>query len=261
MYSNIKVIDNNNYTTIVLNRPNALNALNGEMLNEVENVLDNELKKSYGLIITGEGRAFAAGADITLQKDFSSEEAIEWSKMGSAIFRKIELLDIPTIAAVNGYALGGGCELAMSCDMIFASQKAKFGQPEVSLGVTPGFSGTVRLPRLVGTAKAMELLISGEIIPADEAMRIGLVNRVYKPEELKKETEAFLEKVLSMGPKAVKNCKRLVRCGIDMCIEEAIMYENRLFGECYENGEGNEGMYAFVEKRNPDFMSGPRISI
>ena len=171
---------------LTINKPEVLNALDAQVLEEIDSVLD-QIEKEHRiqvLILTGAGRAFAAGADIGAQSVLDMEGGRAWGKRGSAIFRRLELLSVPTIAAVNGFALGGGCELAMACDMILASSKAKFGQPEVGLGITPGFSGTQRLPRLVGKAKAMELILTGKMIKAEEALRIGLVNEVTEPEVL-----------------------------------------------------------------------------
>ncbi len=254
MYKNLKIARENNIVIIALSRTENLNALNRELLTELNEAIDVTAANDFnrGLIITGDGGNFAAGADINEQKNFSVEEAEAWSRRGSSIFRKLELLDIPTIAAVDGYALGGGCELALSCDMIFASRDATFGQPEVKLGVIPGFSGTVRLPRRVGQAKSLELILSGEMISADEAERIGLVNRVFDDGLLQK-TISFLEKTAGHGPTAIKNAKIAIRYGLEMNISEAIHYENQLFSLCYSNGEGNEGMHAFIEKRKPVF--------
>lgn len=259
MYENIVLNKENGIATITLKRPEALNALNRDLLIELSRAIENDINDCKALIITGDGRAFAAGADISAQMNFTQEEASAWSEFGNGIFRRIELLDIPTVAAVNGFALGGGCELAMSCDMIFASEKAKFGQPEVTLGVTPGFAGSVRLPRIVGASKALELLISGEIINAEGAHRIGLANRVYAPEELIPQTKEFLGKVISLGPVAIVNCKKSVRTGMGMNLDDAIKNESTLFGECFVNGEGREGMHAFVEKRAADFINGEYI--
>lgn len=255
MYKNLKITRDSNIVVITLSRVKSLNSLNRELLSELNEAIDvtaaNDFNK--GLIITGEGGNFAAGADINEQKDFSIKEAELWSKSGALIFRKLELLDIPTIAAVDGYALGGGCELALSCDMIFASKNAKFGQPEVKLGVIPGFSGTVRLSRRIGASKALELILSGEIISANEAKSIGLVNRVFDDKELMQRTISFLNKTAEYGPTAIKNAKIAIRYGSEMNISEAIRYENQLFSLCYANGEGNEGMHAFIEKREPEF--------
>ena len=184
MYQTIRLEQQDGIAYLTICRPEVLNALNAEVLGEIEDVVIQleTAKEVKALIVTGEGRAFVAGADIGAQSVLDLEGGRSWGKKGSAIFRRLELLPLPTIAAVNGFALGGGCELAMACDMILASEKAKFGQPEVGLGITPGFSGTQRLARKVGKAKAMELILTGEMIRADEALRIGLVNQVVAPE-------------------------------------------------------------------------------
>lgn len=255
MYKNIKISRENDIVIVTLSRKEKLNALNKELLLELNEIIDiiSIDNSNNGLIITGEGGNFASGADIYEQKDFSIEEAEKWSKEGAILFRKIELLDIPTIAAVEGYALGGGCELALACDMIFASENARFGQPEVKLGVIPGFSGTVRFPRKVGVSKSIELMLSGEIISAHEAKRIGLVNKVIKGDDLMNDTLLFLKKICEYGPTAIRNCKESIRFGMEMHIDEAIHYEKHLFALCYANGEGNEGMHAFIEKRKAEY--------
>lgn len=241
---------------LTLNKPEVLNALDAQVLEEIDEVLDRIEKENsiQVLILTGAGRAFAAGADIGAQSVLDMEGGRAWGRRGSAIFRKLELFPIPTIAAVNGFALGGGCELAMACDMILASSKAKFGQPEVGLGITPGFSGTQRLPRLVGKVKAMELILTGEMIRADEALRIGLVNEVTEPEHLIERAQELAEKIKKNGPLAVKYAKAAMIRGTQLDMDSAIAVENELFAMCFATGDQKEGMQAFLEKREPDFQ-------
>ena len=185
-FDNLSISRDGNVRILTISRPYALNALNISLLDELDKAIslvesDKQIKV---LIITGEGKAFVAGADISEMKNFTSEEGRKFGELGSSVFRKIELLDKPVIAAVNGFALGGGCELAMSCDIRIASEKARFGQPETGLGITPGFSGCVRLPRIVGLSRAKEMIFTGEMIGAEEAERIGLVNRVVPADDL-----------------------------------------------------------------------------
>lgn len=241
---------------LTINRPQALNALNGQVLDELSAVID-EAEQDKGLralIITGEGRAFVAGADIGAQSKLDIAGGRNWGVFGSKLFRRIEMLEIPTIAAVNGFALGGGCELAMACDLIMASEKAKFGQPEVGLGITPGFSGTQRLPRRVGIGMAKELIYTGNMVNAQEALRIGLVNRVVPKEELMKEALSLAEKITSNAPIAVKYAKAAIDRGLDMDLDNGIKTENELFAMCFATEDQKEGMKAFLEKRDAVFQ-------
>lgn len=240
---------------MTVNRPEALNALNREVLEELELCLDraSDDENVRALILTGAGRAFVAGADIEAQSQLDPEGGRQWGRKGSAIFRKLELLEIPTIAAVNGFALGGGCELAMACDIILASSKAKFGQPEVGLGITPGFSGTQRLPRLIGKARAMELILTGEMIKAEEALRIGLVNRIVEPDQLMETARTLAKKIMDNGPLSVKYAKAAVVRGLQMDMDSAIALENELFAMCFATEDQKEGMSAFLEKRDAKF--------
>ncbi len=244
-----------NICTITINRPEALNALNADVITELEDSI-SEVEKNVdikALCITGSGRSFVAGADIKAQSVLDIDGGRKWGQRGSILFRRIEKLEIPTIAAVNGFALGGGCELALSCDMIFANEKAKFGQPEVGLGITPGFSGTQRLPRRVGIAKGKELILSGKIIKADEAKEIGLVNQVYTQDSLIEEVYSFLKIVISNAPIAVKYSKAAIDRGIDVDIDNGIAVENELFAMCFASEDQKEGMNAFLEKRKAEF--------
>ena len=244
-----------NIGIITINRPEALNALNTAVFNELEPLV-GEIERDAtlaALIITGEGRSFVAGADIGEQCPMDLEAGRKWARRGSSVFRRIEKLEIPTIAAVNGFALGGGCELALACDIILASEKAKFGQPEVGLGITPGFSGTQRLPRRVGIGKAKELIFSGKMIKADEAERIGLVNAVFAPEELMNGALEMARSFTKNAPIAVKYSKACIDRGMQMDIDDAIALENELFGMCYATADQKEGMTAFLEKRPAKF--------
>ena len=246
-----------NIGIITINRPEALNALNTAVFNELEPLV-GEIERDAtlaALIITGEGRSFVAGADIGEQCPMDLEAGRKWARRGSSVFRRIEKLEIPTIAAVNGFALGGGCELALTCDIILASEKAKFGQPEVGLGITPGFSGTQRLPRRVGIGKAKELIFSGKMIKADEAKTIGLVNEVYAPEAL---MDAALEMARSFtknAPIAVKYAKACIDRGMQMDLDDGIALENELFAMCFATADQKEGMTAFLEKRPAVFRN------
>ena len=246
-----------NIGIITISRPEALNALNTAVFNELEPLVGEiERDATLGaLIITGEGRSFVAGADIGEQCPMDLEAGRKWARRGSSVFRRIEKLEIPTIAAVNGFALGGGCELALACDIILASEKAKFGQPEVGLGITPGFSGTQRLPRRVGIGKAKELIFSGKMIKADEAKAIGLANEVYAPEAL---MDAALEMARSFtknAPIAVKYAKACIDRGMQMDLDDGIALENEMFAMCYATADQKEGMTAFLEKRPAVFQN------
>lgn len=257
MYQTICYEKKDNIAIITINRPEALNALNSTVIGELEQVI-SEVEKDVSLgamILTGEGRSFVAGADIGEQKPLDLEGGRKWGQRGSALFRRIEKLEIPTIAAVNGFALGGGCEIAMSCDIILASEKAKFGQPEVGLGITPGFSGTQRLPRRVGIAKAKELIFSGKMIKADEAKEIGLVNAVYAPEELVNGAMEMAKSFTKNAPIAVKYSKACIDRGMQMDIDDGIALENELFAMCFATADQKEGMGAFMEKRSAVFQN------
>lgn len=246
-----------NIAIIKLNRPKALNALNSETLKELDNaieLIENDAE-IYAVVITGEGKAFVAGADISEMKELNSLEGRQFGILGNKVFRRMETLDKPIIAAVNGFALGGGCELSMAADIRIASSKAKFGQPEVGLGITPGFGGTQRLARLVGEGKAKELIFTGDLINAEEALRIGLVNKVVEPEQLVEEATNMAKKIASNAPIAVKLCKDAINKGMQMDIDNALMYESQVFGLCFSTEDQKEGMGAFIEKRDKAFKN------
>lgn len=242
---------------ISFNRPEALNALNKEVLEELEKVIDWLEGNSHikVVILTGEGKAFVAGADIAQMKDMSPGEARQFAVLGQRVFRKIEKLEKPVIAAINGFALGGGCELAMGCDIRLASPKAKLGQPEVGLGITPGFAGTQRLSRLVGMSKAKELIFTGDPINAEEALRIGLVDRVTGEENLLEEAKNLANKIASKAFKAVKYSKAAINMGIQVDIDTGASIEADLFALCFATEDQKEGMNAFIEKRKPNFAN------
>ena len=240
---------------VTISRPEALNALNSIVIAELEQVV-TELERDRdirAMILTGEGRSFVAGADIGEQYPLDLDGGRRWGQRGSALMRRIEKLEFPTIAAVNGFALGGGCELALSCDLILASEKAKFGQPEVGLGITPGFSGTQRLPRRIGIAKAKELIFSGRMIKADEAKEIGLANAVYPPETLMDAAMEMARSFAKNAPMAVKYAKACIDRGMQMDIDGGIACENELFAMCFATADQKEGMGAFLEKRPATF--------
>ena len=257
MYKTIRYEKKDNIALVTIDRPEALNALNSTVIAELEQVV-TELENDgtiRAMILTGEGRSFVAGADIGEQYPLDLDGGRRWGQRGSALFRRMERLEFPTIAAVNGFALGGGCELAMSCDIILASEKAKFGQPEVGLGITPGFSGTQRLPRRVGVAKAKELIFSGRMVKADEAERIGLVNAVYAPEALLDGALEMARSFAKNAPIAVKYAKACIDRGMQTDIDSGIACENELFAMCFATADQKEGMGAFLEKRTAEFQN------
>ena len=258
MYQTLRYEKQENIGILTINRPEALNALNSTVIGDLEQAITEVEKDAElgALIITGEGRSFVAGADIGEQLPLDVAGGRKWGQRGSALMRRIEKLEIPTIAAVNGFALGGGCELALSCDIILASEKAKFGQPEVGLGITPGFSGTQRLPRRVGIAKAKELIFSGKMIKADEAKEIGLVNAVYAPEALMDSALEMAKSFTKNAPIAVKYAKACIDRGMQMDIDDGIAVENELFAMCFATADQKEGMGAFLEKRPANFQNG-----
>ena len=256
-FQNLLMKKEGNVGILSFNRPKVLNALNTSVLQELEEAIDQIHKDEdiYVLIITGEGKAFVAGADISEMKDKTAEQGRTFGDLGARIFRKIELMEKPVIAAVNGFALGGGCELAMSCDIRIAGEKAKFGQPEVGLGITPGFAGTQRLPRLVGTAKAKELIFTGNMVNAMEAEKIGLVNKVVPQEELMDEALKMAKKIASNGQIAIRYSKAAINRGTNCDIDTAVEIEKDLFGLCFATEDQKEGMSAFLEKRKPEFIN------
>jgi enoyl-CoA hydratase len=241
--------------TITVNRPDKLNALNDAVMTELGRAIDEAMARSEvgGVLLTGAGRAFVAGADIAEMVDEDALAMKARAERGQRTFRRFETATKPTIAAVNGFALGGGCELAMACHIRIASESAKFGQPEVKLGIVPGYGGTQRLPRLVGKGRALQLLLTGEMIDATEAYRIGLVNRVVPPDELMSVSRTMLGAIIAQGPLAVAHCIEAVDRGLDMPLDDAIALEASYFGLLSASADRTEGMRAFLEKRPPAF--------
>jgi enoyl-CoA hydratase len=254
-FNTLKYVQEGPVATLTLSRPKALNALNSELLLELKDAVDaiSADESVHVLIITGEGKAFVAGADITEMKDFDSAAGLKYGELGASVFRNIQKMKIPVIAAVNGFALGGGCELAMCCDIRIASENAKFGQPEVGLGITPGFSGCVRLSRLTNPAKAKELIYTADIISAAEAEKIGLVNKVVSAEQLIPAAMEMAGKIAAKAQLAVRYSKMAINRGYETDIETAIAFENQVFALCFSTEDQKEGMTAFVEKRQPEF--------
>jgi enoyl-CoA hydratase len=238
------------FAILTINRPKALNALNSEVLDELDKVLDSiDTYKIRALILTGAGeKSFVAGADIAEMSTLTKEQGKAFSKKGNDVFRKLETLEIPVIAAINGFALGGGCEIAMSCDIRICSENAIFGQPEVGLGITPGFGGTQRLARLVGPGMAKQMIFTGQNIKAEEALRIGLVNAVYPQNELLNEARKLALSIAKNGQNAVRNSKKAINDGLQLDIEKAIKIEEKLFGDCFQSDEQVDRMKKFLEK-------------
>ena len=242
--------------TVTINRPKAMNALNPDVLKKLREVLGECRKRDdVGvIIITGAGdKSFVAGADIAAMKDFSPMEAMAFAELGQSVFGLIERIPKCVIAAVNGYALGGGTELAVSCDIVLASEKARFGTPEVNLGVFPGFGGTQRLTRILGKARAKEVIFTGEMFDAARALAIGLINRICTPEELMEEAKNLAQTIMTKGPVAVALAKQSIESGYDMDLDKALLIERTLFAQCFDTEDQKEGMSAFVDKRDPDF--------
>ena len=237
---------------ITINRPKALNALNEDVLNDLEQVFDAvDLNTVRCLILTGAGdKSFVAGADIGAMSTMTKAEGTAFGKKGNDIFLKIEKFPIPVIAAINGFALGGGCEISMSCDIRICSDNAMFGQPEVGLGITPGFGGTQRLARLVGAGMAKQLIYTARNIKADEAYRIGLVNAVYPFEELLPAAKKMAASIAANAPIAVRACKKAINEGLQVSIDEGVAIEEELFGSCFESYDQVEGMANFLRKKD-----------
>ena len=236
---------------LTMNRPEALNALNEQVLRDLDAALDAVEANDEVLVVilTGAGRSFVAGADIGQMKDLTPVQAKKFGSYGNQVFLKLENFPKPVIAAVNGFALGGGCELSMACDIRLASEKAKFGQPEVGLGITPGFGGTQRLPRIVGVSKAMELILTAKTIKADEAKAIGLVSEVYPAEELMDKAMELANAICANAQIAVCESKRCIRMGMQTDIHTGSAFEAEAFGVTCGTEDKNEGMGAFLEKR------------
>ena len=255
-YNYLKTSCENRICVLTVSAPKSLNALNSSLLKEMDDFLGHIDKEVRVLIITGDGeKSFVAGADISEMQNLNAQEGEVFGRLGAQVFRKIETLDIPVIAAVNGFALGGGCELAMACDIRICSENAKFGQPEVGLGIIPGFSGTYRLAKLVGMGYAKEMIYTGKAIRADEALRIGLVNAVYPQAELMEQAMAMATKICAMAPIAVRYAKQCINAEYDLDADAAIAYENVMFGKCFATKDQKEGMTAFLEKRPARYIA------
>jgi len=256
-YENVLLEKEDRIAILSINRPKALNALNNDTLLEIKSAI-LEVEQDSGidvLIITGAGdKAFVAGADIAFMQNLTAMEGRAFGALGAKVFRMIEAIEKPVIAAINGFALGGGCELAMSCDFRIASTKAKFGQPEVGLGITPGFGGTQRLPRLVGTGMAKQMLYTADVIDAAEALRIGLVNSVVEPDDLMDFVKKVAKRILSKAQVAVRLSKAAANEGMQTDIDRGMTIEADAFGLCFATTDQKEGMSAFVEKRKPEFI-------
>ena len=235
---------------ITINRPQALNALNSQVLEDLEETFKAvDLETTRALILTGAGeKSFVAGADIGEMSSLTKAEGEAFGKKGNDIFRMIETFPIPVIAAVNGFALGGGCEIAMSCDIRICSDNAIFGQPEVGLGITPGFGGTQRLARIIGVGMAKQLIYTARNIKAEHAKAIGLVNDVYTQEELLDQAKKLASIIAANAPIAVRNCKKAINDGLDASMDDAIVIEEKLFGDCFETEDQKAAMANFLEK-------------
>ena len=250
--TNVLLEKKGNIAVATINRPKALNALNSQVLEDLNELVDlvNADEEIRALVLTGAGeKAFVAGADIGEMSTLTKAEGEAFGKKGNDVFRKLETMPIPTIAAINGFALGGGCELSMSCDIRLCADTAVFGQPEVGLGITPGFGGTQRLARLVSPGMAKQLIYTARNIKADEALRIGLVNAVYPAEELMAAAEKMAATIAANAPIAVRACKKAINEGLDVDMDAALVIEEKLFGSCFETADQAEGMGAFLEKR------------
>lgn len=255
-YENVILEKEDRIAILSVNRPKALNALNADTLLDIKGAVQEVISDPEVdvLIITGTGdKAFVAGADIAYMQKLPALEARAFAILGQEVFRLIETMDKPVIAAVNGFALGGGCELSMACDIRLASEKALFGQPEVGLGITPGYGGTQRLPRLIGEGRAKELIYSAININAEEAYRVGLVNHLYPAESLMDEAKKLARKISGKAPLAVRLSKNQITRGMQADIDTAMLIEADMFGLCFSTEDQKEGMTAFIEKRKAEF--------
>ncbi|HPS63225.1 MAG TPA: enoyl-CoA hydratase-related protein [Bacteroidales bacterium] len=254
-YEILKISIADRIAVVTISRPAALNALNSDFYREFNHFLDDLEPRDdiRVLIITGEGKAFVAGADIAEMSDKESVAGTAFSTVGQRTFDRLEALPIPVIAAVNGYALGGGCELAMACDFRIAGKPAKFGQPEMNLGLIPGYAGTQRLSRLTGLGNALYLILTAETISADDALRIGLVQKVTEPEALMEETMKLASRIAGNGSLAAPVAKKVIRQGFTMNFSDASALESREFGKLFDEPATHEGMKAFLEKRKPNW--------
>jgi enoyl-CoA hydratase len=253
-YKQLKVDIREGIAIVTNDRPETLNALNSNFFHEMDDLLDNLSvnKEVRIMILTGAGKAFAAGADISEMADMTPEQGKAFSQLGQRIFRRFFSMEFPVIAAINGFALGGGLELTLGCDIRIASTNAKFGQPEVNLGMIPGYGGTQRLPRLIGLGNALYLLMTAERIGAEEALRMGLIQKVVEPGQLMEEALKIARTILSKGPEAIRKVKYVTRRGIQEDFMKGCELESQYFSTQFK-AEGEEGMKAFLEKRKPDW--------
>ena len=256
MYNYIKIEEKESVVVLTISAPKSLNALNSAILAEMDSFLSGfDCNKYRCLIVTGDGeKSFVAGADISEMATLNVQQGQTFGMRGAGVFRKIETLPVPVIAAVNGFALGGGCELAMACDIRICSENAKFGQPEVGLGIIPGFSGTVRLARLVGMGIAKQLIYTGKPIKADEALRIGMVNAVVPQAELMDKALELANQIAANAPLAVRAAKQCINAEYDMPVDDAIVNESRAFGNCFATEDQKNGMKAFLNKEKYVFQ-------
>ncbi len=247
----VEVTKQGNVGIVTMNRPEALNALSSAVFADLTAALDQVEQDDdvYVVIITGAGRAFVAGADIGEMANMNVEEGLAFSELGNSLLMRVDMFPKPTIAAVNGFALGGGCELSLACDIRIASEKAKFGQPEVDLGIIPGFGGTQRMARIIGTGAAMELIYTAETIDAKRAEAIGMVNHVVAPDELMDFALNLANKIAANAQVAIRTSKMAIRRGIDCDISTAVTYEALAFATCFGTEDQKDAMKAFVEKR------------
>ncbi|ADL52668.1 short-chain-enoyl-CoA hydratase [Clostridium cellulovorans] len=256
--TNVLLEKEGHIAVVTINRPKALNALNSDTLKDLDAAftdIENDAD-IYAVVLTGAGeKAFVAGADITEMKEMTVIQGRTFGQLGNRVFRKIETLSKPVIAAINGFALGGGCEISMACDIRIASTTARFGQPEVGLGITPGFGGTQRLARLVGMGMAKELIYTGKVVKAEEALRIGLVNSLHDPAELLDTAKKLANTIAAQAPVAVKLSKEAINRGMQCDIDTGLAFEAEVFGECFSTEDQTEGMSAFVEKRDKSFKN------
>jgi len=254
-YKILKIQIADRIALVTMNRPSALNALNSDFFNEFSHFLDElEAREDVKvLVITGEGKAFVAGADIAEMVSFGHEQGLQFSLKGQAAFSRLEHLKIPVIAAVNGYALGGGLELAMACDFRIASKLAKFGQPEMNLGLIPGYAATQRLSRLTGLGNALFLILTAETINAEDALRIGLVQKITEPETLMEEVMKMAARIANNGSGAITAAKRIIRQGRELDFNQASRMEAEAFSQLFDEAATKEGLKAFLEKRKPNW--------
>jgi enoyl-CoA hydratase len=254
-YKTIELAVTDRIATVTINRPDKLNALNVAVFDDLTTLVDELANRADigGVILTGAGRAFVAGADISELESLTSAQAESLARRGQGVYNRLDALPKPVIAAVNGFALGGGCELAMACHIRIASDAAKFGLPEVKLGLVPGYGGTQRLPRLVGKGRALQLMMTGEVIDAAEALRIGLVNKVVPAADLVKTANDMMKAMLANAPLALAGCIDLVGRGYDLALNDGLALEASVFGRLAETQDKREGTRAFLEKRAASF--------